>query len=211
MKVAVYSESSADEAALRILAGAALGQTAEPIDHPDLRSRGWPFVWKALPNVIKALYYRTDADVLLVVVDADLSPVHLPEHDEPDKAVEKCRLCQLRKTALKGLGQVRARQGRPPLRVALGLAVPCIEAWFRCGLDPHVTEAAWLQVLQSKKSPEDVKRLKRAVYGTDRPGLELETARMADEAQRLAKDLSLLETWFPNGFGCLLRDLRACL
>jgi hypothetical protein len=89
--------------------------------------------------------------------------------------------------------------------------VPCIEAWFRCGLDPHVTEAAWLQVLQSKKSPEDVKRLKRAVYGTDRPGLELETARMADEAQRLAKDHSLLETWFPNGFGCLLRDLRACL
>ena len=27
-------------------------------------------------------------------------------------------------------------------------------------------------------------------------------------ARRLAWELSLLERWFPNGFGCLLRDLR---
>jgi hypothetical protein len=208
MNVAVYSESSADEAALRVLAEAALGQAVEFIAHPDLQSHGWTSVCKLLPNVIAALHYQTDADLLLVVVDSDTSPVHLPEHDEPDMAVEKCRLCQLRKAVARGFGRLKARPGRSVLRVALGLAVPCIEAWLRCGLDPQATEAAWLQRPQSKKSQADVWRLKREVYGSERPGLELETARMVEEARRLAQDLSLLETRFRNGFGCLLQALR---
>ena len=208
MKVAVFSESSADEAALRILAEAGLGVTAEPVNLPSLRGRGWPSVRNLLPTVIKALHYGTDADLLLVVVDSDLSPIHLPDHDQPGGVSAQCRLCQLREAARKGHGQLKPRPGRAPLHFALGLAVPSVEAWFRCGIDAHVTEAIWLQGQAAGKWPYDVRRLKQAVYGTDRPGLALETTRMTEQARRLARDLTELETWFPNGFGPLLHDLR---
>jgi hypothetical protein len=104
--------------------------------------------------------------------------------------------------------RLRPVPNRAPLRVALGLAVPSLEAWWRCGIDAHVTEAAWLVALQSRQFPYDVNRLKAAVYGTDRPGLDQETVRMTEEATRVAQDLGRLETSFPNGFGTLARDLR---
>jgi hypothetical protein len=72
-----------------------------------------------------------------------------------------------------------------------------------------MTEGAWVLALQSGKYPYDNKRLKRAVYGTDRPSIALETKRMTGEAQRLAQNLSELEKWFPNGFGALARDVRS--
>jgi hypothetical protein len=90
--------------------------------------------------------------------------------------------------------------GRLPVRVAVGLAVPCLEAWLRCGHDRGVTEAAWRVALRENKFPYDSRRLKQAVYGTDRPSIHLETQHMVEEAQRLASRLSELETWFPGGF-----------
>jgi hypothetical protein len=87
----------------------------------------------------------------------------LPEHDEPGKTIEKCRLCQLRQLAAKTQAQLKSRAGRGVLHLALGLAVPCIEAWLCCGIDAHVTEAAWLVGQQSRKPPYDPKRLKQAV------------------------------------------------
>jgi hypothetical protein len=34
------------------------------------------------------------------------------------------------------------------LKIAIGLAVPAIEAWLLCGVDPHITEAAWINGLK---------------------------------------------------------------
>src|SRR5205085_4896832 len=107
-----------------------------------------------------------------------------------------CRLCVLRKTAELARSHLRPVEGRAPIRVAIGLAIPCIEAWWRCGHDPAITEAAWALCLNSRKFTYDGNRLKQAVYGTDRPPLALEQRRMVEEANRLAQNVSELERWF---------------
>jgi hypothetical protein len=71
MKVVVLSESSADEAAIRVLVNGILGRETEDVPSLPLRSRGWPSVIKVLPTVIKFLYYRTDAEALVVIADSD--------------------------------------------------------------------------------------------------------------------------------------------
>jgi hypothetical protein len=81
MRLAVFSESPADEAALRILTDGLLGQPTEPADLPALGTRGWPSVRQLLPAVMMNLHYGFHADELVLVVDSDLSPVHLPAHD----------------------------------------------------------------------------------------------------------------------------------
>lgn len=209
MRLAVFSESSADEAAIRILTEGLLGRKTETADLPRLRTRGWPSVCRVLPTVFMDLHYGCYADALVVIVDSDHSPIHLEEHEKPGRASEKCRLCQLRKVVTETAAKLRPVKNRAPFRVALGLAVPSLEAWFRCGYDAHVTEAAWIVALQAQRFPYDVRRLKEAVYGTHRPDLILETERMTQEATRLAQDLTGLEKWFPNGFGHLARTVRS--
>ena len=94
-------------------------------------------------------------------------------------------------------------------KVAVGIAVPAVEAWYRCGLDPHVTEAAWIASLPSGPFPYTTRSLKEDVYGTSRLSLELETRCATKEARRLAQNLQLLEQCFPTGFGALTRDVRS--
>jgi hypothetical protein len=57
MKVAVFSESSTDEAGIGILTQAVLGRPVERADLPALRPRGWPAVRRVLPVVMKSLHY----------------------------------------------------------------------------------------------------------------------------------------------------------
>jgi hypothetical protein len=52
-------------------------------------------VINGLPGVIKGLWYRTDAEGLVVVIDSDRSAVHSSEHDKLDEPPNNCRLCQL--------------------------------------------------------------------------------------------------------------------
>jgi hypothetical protein len=99
MKVAVFSESPADEVAVRILVDATLGRATEPVALAGLRTRGWPAVKATLPVVIHQLHYNTDADALVVVADSDDSPVHDPSHDVPGANTAGCRLCELRAAA----------------------------------------------------------------------------------------------------------------
>ena len=153
MKVAILSESSADEAAVRILVDGLLGRQSLPIHPPPLRSRGWPSVRQILPAVLKHLYYQTDAEALVVVVDSNHSPVHQEAHDQPEGGDERCRLCQLRKAVDRVQGEVRLLPNRPRIKTAVGIAVPAIEAWFLCGSDPRVSEAAWVDGLQSESCP----------------------------------------------------------
>lgn len=207
MKIAVLSESPADEAAIRILVEGLIDSQTESIDL-NLRTRpgGWPMVRNVLPEVLRTLHYQTDAEALVVVVDSNHSPIHQPSHDPSGQSDPKCRICQLRDT-VSGI-TLRSRSGLPPIKTAFGLAVPAIEAWYRCGNDPHVTESAWVQALQSGSYPYTKNRLKEDVYGTDRPSLRLETNRAIEEAQRVSRDLSLLEKLFQNGFGHLAKDVR---
>lgn len=44
--------------------------------------------------------------------------------------------------------------------------------------------------------------------GTSHPSLPIETEAMMVAAERLSKNLWVLEKLFPNGFGAFIRDLR---
>ena len=123
MKVAILSESPPDESAIAILAGGVLGSPVERVEGPSLRSRGWPSVRSILPVVIKHLYFRTDADGLVVVVDSDAQVAHREGGTEA-VCQEGCRLCELRIMAQRCLQQLPSRPAPRPLKVAVGLAVP---------------------------------------------------------------------------------------
>ena len=211
MKVAYFGESPADQAALTILTEAILNRPTQPVLYAGLRHRGWPTVRTVLPAVLKELHYHTDAEGLVLIVDSNGSPPHLPAHEEPNGVERQCRLCQLRAIADAEMKKVRPRTTFAPLKVAIGLAVPTIEAWLLCGIDSHVTEAAWINMLKDKRgrAPYTKGELKRKLYGTSHPSLSLETEKMIEAAKRLRNDLTLPEKLFPHGFGALVKSLNS--
>ncbi|HEX4591476.1 MAG TPA: hypothetical protein VH120_16185 [Gemmataceae bacterium] len=210
MKIAILSESEADQAAVHILVNALLGRTTELYDRP-FRGRGWPAVLLQIPRVLNELHYNaTDVDGLAIVADSDSDPPHRRQHVDPGPADPGCRYCQIWQAVEVARSRLK-NTGRPAIRIAVGLAMPCIEAWLRCGQDSTVTEAAWLVALQEDRFPFDNLRLKAAVYGSERVSLAVETRRMVEEATRLASDVVVLEKWFPNGFGPFAADIRSWL
>jgi hypothetical protein len=210
MKVAILSESEADEAAIRILLEGLLGQatTLEPL--PFLHGRGLDAVLNTLPAVVIHLHYQTDAAGLVVVVDSDNTPAHRDSHEKPGGAVQECRLCAMRSIIADVQRSLRPRSPYGPLKTALGLAAPQIEAWYLVGDDPHVTEGAWISGQDAGRPPFARRTLKRQVYGVDRPPFALELERAKAEVKRIVQDgqLPLLEKLFPMGFGCLAREVR---
>jgi hypothetical protein len=208
MKVAYFAESPADQAALTILAEAILGRQSEPVIHAGLRHRGWPTVRTVLRSVLLQLHYHTDAEGFVLIVDANGTPPHSAAHEQPNARDPKCRLCQLRRIVHDVQQQVGPRQHQAPLKIALGLAVPTIEAWLLCGVDPHVTEAAWINGLKEGQMPYTKGSLKNQLYGTSHPSLAIETEAMKIAATRIAANLSPVENLFPGGFGSLLKDMR---
>ncbi|MFY9558041.1 MAG: hypothetical protein WAV47_25305, partial [Blastocatellia bacterium] len=145
MKLVVLSESPEDEAAIRILTDGILGTETDSVTPPFLRARGWSPLLGVLPTILRQLHYHTDAEALVVIVDSDDSPPHQLLHTPSDGAAQGCRLCRLRLLAdqvQNGLTQV---PNRAPLKTAFGLAIPALEAWLLCGLDPRAIEATLLQ------------------------------------------------------------------
>jgi hypothetical protein len=209
MKIAIFSESPENEEAIRIIVECLLGKATETARLPNLQARGWPGVKGSITAVLRHLHYSTDAEALIVVVDSDDSPVHHNSHDQPDGADLKCRLCYLGNEIRRIQTQLKPKAGRAQIKVALGLAVPAIEAWYRAGSDPQVTETAWIQGLKSRRPPYSRNDLKQAVYGTPRPSRQLEQRRGIEEARRLAQDLNMLEKLFPMGVGSLARSVRS--
>lgn len=217
MKVAFFSESTADEAAIRILAEALLGKSIQPVDSPALRFRqGWTLILKSVPVVLRDLHFNTDAEALIVVVDADHTPMHTIAHEQVGFAA-KCRVCKL----IQSIAETQKKIERKPrsdanllaLKTAIGLAVPAIEAWYLCGKKDtkkdtaDITEAGLTQ--RKNAGTVDLKReLKRRVYGSDTAPLTVMTERAVEEATRLALSLAHLEQCFQNGFGKLARDIR---
>jgi hypothetical protein len=193
MKVAVLSESSADEAAVRLLVEAILGvQTTSP-EPLTLRSRGWPAVRDVLPAVIRHLHFQTDAAGLVVVADSDRSVIHTTQHDLLEDGEPGCRVCELRSAHVLVRRRLAERVGRAPLKVAIGVAVPAVEGWYARGLIPHVNEAAWSRALQSGQFPYTKAGLKKTVYGTERPSISLETERAVEAANRVSSQNSVAD------------------
>lgn len=208
MKVAILSESPADEAAVRIFIGALMGREPVRIEHRSLRSGGWPAVRNVIPVVMASLHYYSDADAFVVVADSNSSPI-LPDPLPAGNDGARCRLHQMRKTVQDTLGRLRPTPTRQRMmKTAVGIAVPAIEAWLLCGLDSAISEQAWLSALGSSSLPYTKSALKQRVYGTDRPSLEMETRHMVEHARRLAADIGVLERRFPIGFGSLAKDVR---
>jgi hypothetical protein len=207
MKIAVVSESPADEAAIKILVDAIIGSESELF---SLRTRpnGWTRIFDLLPNIVSGLHYGSDVDGLVVVMDSDESPPHENTHEVPNEWSPECRLCQLRASVRNALSKLRSLVNRSDLKTALGLAVPAIEAWYRAGVDSHVNEVAWGRKLLGEDVAYDKRSLKNDTYGSYQPSLEMETEAAIASAQRLTENLDLLEQLFPNGFGSLVRDLK---
>jgi len=208
MKVALLSESPADEAALRVLVEAVLAESIALV-RPGLRARGWPNVAQVLPAILRHLHFNTDTDALAVVVDADDSVVHTPDHEVPGHFHPQCRLCQLRSIVHRTQKRFPPLHGRARVLRAVGIAVPAIEAWYLCGQDPQVTELAWMEGQAQGRIPYTRRDLKWRVYGTDRPGLAFEIQRALECVSRHQGDPRRLEADFPHGFGSLARDVRA--
>lgn len=207
MKLGILSESPADEAAIRILVEALVRERVDVVQ-PQLRARGWPHVVQLLPAILRHLQLQTDADGLIVVVDSDDTPLHQGKHDDPDQFHPLCRICLLELAIRRTLKHCKLPPGRAPLRVATGLAVPAVEAWYLCGRDDAVGEESWAQCLRRGYCPYNRRELKWRTYGTHRPPLPLEIQRAEVEARRLAADVRVLENTFPIGFGNLSREVR---
>jgi hypothetical protein len=208
MKVAILSESAADEAAYRIWVDTLLGRPSEPVIPPPLRSRGWPAVKQVLPAVILHLCYHTDAEGLVVIVDSNHAPPHEAAHDETAAAAEGCRFCQLRRIATQTLAKARIGGKQASLQVAIGLAVPAIEAWLLCDQTPSPSEATWRNGLKQGRDPYTKQQLKQQAYGAERLAWPALKERMAAHARRLAPRLDQLERAFPDGFGPLAQTVR---
>ncbi len=207
MKVALLSESPADEAALHLVAEGVLGCPIQRVQ-PPLRARGWPSVAQVLPVILRHLHFRSDAVGLVVVVDADDSVVHDGRHERPGFFHPHCRLCQLRAIVRQTLKNLPPANGRPRLHTAVGLAVPAIEAWYLCGRDETVHEAAWVGGQASGVPAYTRRELKQRVYGTPHPSLPLEVEYAEAALRRHHGDFRRLEYDFPGGFAPLAADLR---
>ncbi len=208
MRIGYYCESPADQAALAIFTQGILGQAPEPINM-DLEAHSVPGFFRSLDGVFRGVYYNADAEGLVIVVDCDNTALHDRTHDEPEKEVKDCRLCEIRRIIAKTQKQLKPIPGKPPLRVAIGLSVPTIEGWYLVGKNHQVGEAAWRVGLAAGKPPFTSTQLKQLVYGTDRPSLEFETQRAEEEARRIITNLMAIETSFPDGFGSMAKEIRS--
>lgn len=206
LRIALLGESPVDEAALAILVEAVLGAPFLRVQ-PNLRARGWPSVLQILPAIARHLHFNTHADGLVVLVDADDSEPHTPAHETANFFHPRCRLCQLRAAFRRATKNLPPAHGRPRLFRAIGLAVPAAEAWYLCGLDERVGEAAWSAQRFLGAPPYTRRELKALVYGTERPNLPQAVAAATTAARRHARDLRRLENDF-HGFAAFARDLR---
>jgi hypothetical protein len=199
MKIAFLSESPADEAAIRVLTEAVLGQSIEVHAPLKLRARGWPSVLNLLHAVISSLQYETDVDGLVVIVDSNGTPLH--KQEKPIPCDPHCRLCTL--------SQLRPRAGQASIRVAIGLAMPAIEAWYLCGKYQDVGECLSAEQMAENRLRTTRKRLKVRAYGTDVLPMQLLTQKAVEYSNGLAASLAMLEARFPIGFGGFAAQIKS--
>lgn len=202
MKIAVLAESPADRRAIEVLASAILDREVE-FGAIQPRSGGFHAVVSAIGPTLRGLHYRRLADGLIVVVDSDNTPI------APQDANGRVQHIQ------NEIAQVQANLASmpdfDPIKTAVGVAAPSLEAWLLFGIDNQCTETSWIICRNDGQlSATEIRRLKEQLYGTDRPDLVLETERMVGRSTDLIREdrLEALAQAFPYGFGQLLNDLR---
>jgi hypothetical protein len=210
MKIATLTESSVDDAAIRILVQSIIGDEVEFISTTSLETRdtkkgGYSNLRKHLSDFLRHLYYDTDAECVVIVVDSDDDPIHQAEREIEEES-ENCRLCVLRRDIKKIQSHITPIGNKAHIKTAVGLAVPAIEAWFRCIEDSHITEATWARKLNGEKINYDRKSLKKDVYGGERSPTK---EKSIEAAQVIASRLDYLEEIFPQGFGSLVKDIKS--
>lgn len=207
MNVAIFTESPIDDAVLRVFTDHLLGTSTSPTSLPRLASRGWPAMKRDLPAIIRAVHYQSLAEAVVVCADANGREVHAPEHvGQPTSA---CRHCELQSEASRTLDRLPATQLWHPLKVAITVPCPSIEAWLLCGRERDCTEAAWKQRREAKNAFSEIKRLKKLLYGSEAPHshrLAIENA--TRRGTELLSDLGHLEWAFPNSFGVFAATVR---
>jgi hypothetical protein len=203
-EILLIGESIADERALHPLVMAGYGAACAP--RSVLQTRGAPSVLHLFRVALQVAYYQTDAVGLVVCVDANSMPMHNPAH-ELGGADPRCRVCFLRKVRADWEARRRVRPERGAMHVAIGCAAPAIEAWLRFGLDPRLNEV-WAGQLGASHRDMAKRQLKRDVYGTDDPSLDLEVSGMEREARRLVARIDDLAQAFPHPFGSMLAAIR---
>jgi hypothetical protein len=209
MKVAVVSESPHDEELLRVFARALLGREIEVVQ-ARARSGGVDAVFNALPAILRANYYHSDVAGLIVVVDSDTTDMHLPGHASTSTETD-CRYCRLQGIVAQTLGRLSPLQPPRSLETALGLAVPCVEAWLLSCEDHNIHETAWFNGVRAGKFPYSAIELKHRLYRDVRAPIAEKMARVRECMERITQGdgLSRLENKFPHGFGLLAQALRS--
>jgi hypothetical protein len=164
LRVAILSEADIDEEITRTIIESLRGEPIHRVVDIRVQKRGWPAVREQVPAFIRHLYYRTDADALAVVVDADYSVIHTPSH-EITPSTPGCRRCDLNAIFADVSSDLTPIAGRAPLRVAIGVAVPAIEGWLLVGRHHLASEAAWAQARGDERFSHIKASLKTAAYG----------------------------------------------
>ena len=195
MNLAIISESPADEAALHAFCQTYLGREFPLVPHRVEVRRGWTALRKDLPAALQALRYYTPATVILVVVDSDGSELHTnAPTNRLDELREIARRCLMPKTA-----------ADRKITCLLGLAVPCIEAWWLAHKNFQIGEATWLARHSLPSLPYDKQTLKKDLYGS---ALDRKREVMISAARASAAHSDLLSERFPIGLKPVLAELR---
>jgi hypothetical protein len=185
---------------LRLIVEALLGRRTIPTEIV-LRSRGWNAVRNTFLTTAKELHYQSDTDALVVVVDSNHTYLSIGQM--------KNRLREFQELAQNCRSQLRPISGRLPLKIAVGVAAPALEAWWLCRTHPQVSEAAWERGLGEKRDPYSKLDLKKWLYGAENNSLPHMTQKMVEAARDLENDLAVLERAFPRGFGSLAQEIRS--
>lgn len=211
MKVALLAESSSDVPGLFVLVTALAACPVEEDTNPPAIVGGVRNLLQQLPSFYRSRYYHSDADAFVVVLDSDDSPIHEKSHEPPGNPEPTCRLCQARLSVESIATTLPSRPAGKLLRLAFGLSVPAIEAWWLFAKDASVGEAAWRSQVKPGAGAARRRDLKRGVYGDVRVPAEMKRKRSREEAERLVADgkLPSLEAHFPGGFGALVRGIRS--
>jgi len=203
MKIVVLAESPADRVAIETLALAIVEVDVEyELYVPP--AGGIDAVLTAIRPALLSFHYMRKAEGLIVVVDSNGSQIE-QEHVEGRVHLIQNEVDQIQ-------SQLKPLPNYKPIKTAVGVAAPSIESWLLFGIDNQCTEAAWIiRHKEGNSSVADIQRLKKQMFGTDRPDIHTETKIMKQHATRLVEEsrIEALEQSFPYGFGQLAKDLRA--
>ena len=212
MRVAVICESSVDEEIIRALIDAILGDSTSRV-LPRYQVKGWPHVITDLPNLLPGILLDPTIDALSIIADSNGSAPPGSGRESPESKPSKADRMRRLVETVEGILKVESgRASVRPLRIAIGIAVPAIEAWCLPD-DETVSESSWLSFLETNPEPFAVsartRELKRRVYGKVHGNVETRTPQAIKLAARIAKRVDTLERKFPGGFGPFARAIRA--